>query len=51
MTSVALDPLARDRFPDSVECRCSDCDCPNLAEGTDLCLACKNGVCPEDLDA
>ena len=31
-----------------VECACTAHDCPELAEGTDLCLACKHNACVLD---
>ena len=33
-----------------VECACTAHDCPELAEGTDLCLACRHGACPDDTE-
>ena len=34
--------------PQIVECSCDGHECPELAEGTDLCLACRHGQCPDD---
>ena len=33
--------------PQITECAC-ECDCPELAEGGDTCLACKHGQCVQE---
>ena len=36
--------------PQIVECACPSHECPELAEGSPLCIACSHGYCRDDTE-
>ena len=52
MTETVGGPIFSEVYtsPPIVECSCDECECPNLAEGSDRCLGCKHGAHVDDTE-